>query len=166
MIIVVTGEATTKERMSVKFWLENHSGYDSRDLRRFFSRGLTAMRIQSRKRFKITVTASPIRSRGCAEVNGTDISIAIGAPNRLRIKRLARLFEHEVAHSIGLEHNEMPHHVLYSLGKTPHWARGITLRYKHRAPDQMGRLGQESAKPTPRGGWGRAPRLRKHLLLR
>ena len=122
--------------------LVNRSGYDTADLRRFLERGAAATGI-SHKRLRVVVTASPIRSRGCAAVGGTRMSIAIAPPSRFSLRRLARLFEHEAAHIRGAQHGHMPRNLLYSLGPVPAWARGLRIRYRGRAPDQIPVLSRE-----------------------
>lgn len=131
----------------VSFTLENHSGWDTRDLARLFARGLRALGVKRRRH--IIVVASPIRSRGCAEIGekaygrrlreGEAIVIAMASPARFSMRRLARLFEHEVTHTLGYEHEEMSERVLWSLGDVPPWARNVRLRYKGRAPSQIPR---------------------------
>jgi hypothetical protein len=116
----------------VKFTLDNRSGWSSRDLARFFARGLKAYAVFSRR--DIIVVPSPIRSRGCAEIgqggrHGKAIVIAMASPSRFDLRRLARLFEHEVAHTKGQRHEDMPHNVLWSLGPIPAWAK-TPLRWK------------------------------------
>jgi len=125
-----------------RFRLTNRSGYDTEDLRAFFARGLSAMRVRTFRH--ILVVAAPQRSRGCAEVghrgtrrDGRVIVIAIAPPSRFSIRRLARLFVHEASHTLGAEHEDMPDHVLYSLGATPRWAYGLRIRYRGRAPNQL-----------------------------
>lgn len=113
----------------------NRSGYDSGDLMRFFRRGLTALNI--RKPVRITVVSAPARSRGCAEVGGREMVIAIASPAHFSLRRLARLFEHEASHIKGVEHEKMNFRMLYSLGPIPDWAKGSFIRYHSRAPRQM-----------------------------
>lgn len=120
--------------------LHNRSGYNSDDLRHFFERGLRAMRVPRSKKLQVTVVASPVRSRGCAEVGGNRMVIAIASPSHFSIRRLARLFEHEVSHTLGMQHSEMPEKLLYSLGSTPDWAK-VRIRYSKRAPNQLALLG-------------------------
>lgn len=125
--------------------LENHSGYATEDLRRFFLRGLRALGVRRDKR--VVVVSSPIRTRGCATVardaRGSVIVIAIASPSRFSVAKLGRIFEHEVAHAKGLEHEDMrSERLLYSEGPAPAWARGARIRYLGRAPDQMRRLGR------------------------
>lgn len=111
----------------VSFTLDNRSWWNTRDLARFFARGLKAYGVFTRK--DIIVVSSPIRSRGCAQIGGKGITIAIASPSRFDLRRLARLFEHEVAHSKGQHHEDMSHNVLWSLGPTPAWAK-VTIRWE------------------------------------
>ena len=63
--------------------------------------------------------------------------IAIAAPWRFSLRRLARLFEHECAHIRGYEHEDMDKNLLFSLGRTPDWAKDCTFRYYKSAPPQI-----------------------------
>lgn len=79
--------------------------------------------------------------------------IAVASPRRFRIRRLARLLEHELRHVLGEVHEEMPERVEWVLGGVPTWAArfdpeqgGRALRYVGRAPNQMG--------STPRAIYG------------
>ena len=128
----------------VRFTLDNRTGWNTRDLARFFARGLRAL--GARQKRHIIVVASPIRSRGCAEVGvksfgkrlreGEAIVIAIASPAKFSLRRLARLFEHEVTHTMGYEHEEMSERILWSEGDIPSWAKGVPLRYERRARSQ------------------------------
>lgn len=125
--------------------LENRSGYDTEDLRRFLLAGLRAT-VPKLRDVDAVVVSSPIRSRGCAEVGGRRIVIAIAPPSRFSLRRLSRLLDHEAAHLTGKEHEDMARELLYSLGPIPDWAKrwyhaGGRLRYKGRAPAQVDRLG-------------------------
>jgi hypothetical protein len=119
----------------VSFTLDNRSGWSTRDLARFFARGLRAYRVKSHRH--IIVVPSPIRSRGCARIgqgkgkDGEAMVIAIASPSRFDLRRLARLFEHEVAHTKGQRHEDMPHDVLWSLGPVPGWAK-TPLRWQRK----------------------------------
>lgn len=125
----------------VKFTLDNRSWWASRDLARFFARGLKAYGVFTPR--EIIVYPSPIRSRGCAEIGrgrpGTcrpakPIVIAIASPSRFDLRRLAQLFRHELAHTSCYQHEDMPHDVLWSLGPVPAWAK-VKLRWEgQRAP--------------------------------
>lgn len=118
----------------------NRSGYATGDLREFFSRGLRAHGVTGR--VVLVVVSSPIYSRGCATVGGTDIVIAIASPSRLDYRRLSRMFDHEVRHKLGIDHGQMSERDLYSLGRTSAWARDWEsgrrkLRHVKRAPNQL-----------------------------
>lgn len=63
--------------------------------------------------------------------------ISIASPSNFSLRRLARLFEHEVTHKLGQTHEQMQHDVLWSLGPVPSWARGSVIRYRRRAPSRM-----------------------------
>ena len=128
------------------FELINNTGYSTEDLVRFCVSGLRALGARAPKR--IAFVAAPRRSRGCAEVGTSpgytgvkrearDIVIAMAPPSRFTMRRLARLFQHEVTHSLGYEHDEMDKNVLWSLGPVPDWAKGLKIRYQGRAPSQI-----------------------------
>ena len=119
--------------------MENLSGYDTDDLADFFAAAKKFYRVG--KPLRVIVTASPIRSRGCADVHGTRMSIAIAPPSLFRLRRFARLVEHELAHIQGLDHKDMSERLLYSLGNTPDWAKKFRFGYVGRAPNQMRYLG-------------------------
>ena len=156
----VASEALVSDRVARSseppFILENRTGYDTDDLVRFFQKGLRATGTRSRD-LRIVVVASPIRSRGCAEVgrqacspckdddretcctfnSGKKMVIALAAPWRYSLRRLARLLEHEAAHIRGSNHEDMDHETLLSLGDIPRWAEDTVLRYRGRAPAQL-----------------------------
>lgn len=129
--------------MPVSLRLENRTGWDTGDLRRFFLKGLEAMGARGRRH--IIVVPAPQRSRGCAEVGqtfarrlreGEAIVIAMASPANFSLRRLARLFEHEVSHTLGYEHHHMGERLYWSLGRIPYWAEGSRIRYRGRAPRQ------------------------------
>jgi hypothetical protein len=97
------------------------------------------------KRIEIVVVAAPQRSRGCAEVGGHRMVLAIAPPSYSDyasfMRRLSRLFEHEARHLQGIEHAQMSEALLYSLGPTCSWAKGLRIRYVRRAPRQIDVLG-------------------------
>ena len=119
--------------------LDNRSGYDTADLRRFFLKGLRSLGVREKKH--VIVVAAPARSRGCAEVGGkregVAVVISIASPSNFSLRRLAKLFEHEVGHTHGLVHEKMTHEMLWSLGPVPAWAKGTQIRYRGRAPSQI-----------------------------
>lgn len=133
-----------------RFRLTNASGYNTEDLHRFFDRGLDAFGVGWRN---ITVVAAPQRSRGCANIGrkdkpGRNIVIAIAPPSRFTMKRLCRLIEHEMAHTLGMEHEDMPPNLLWSRGNVPRWARGLRIRYEGRAPDQLALTRKSPRRPA------------------
>lgn len=152
----------------MSFELENYSGYHTGDLRRFFEAAMAATGTV-RNNLRIIVVAAPSRSRGCADVGGNRMIIAIAAPWRFSLGRLARLTAHELAHIRGIEHERMPRFrcgtrwcdLLYSLGATiPRWARGMRIRYLRRAPAQLPILGRMM---HDRGATARVPSRRRHV---
>lgn len=118
--------------------LINRSGYTSASLRAFFERGLRAIAPRAKGELTIVVTSAPGRSRGCASVGGRRMVIAMAPPSRFRLRRLSRLFLHELRHILGDEHEDMEERVLYSLGSTCEWAKGARIVYAKRAPNQVG----------------------------
>jgi hypothetical protein len=124
--------------------LENRSGYDTSDLRAFFRRAFEAIVPRShplrRRGVEVAVVASPIRSRGCAEVGGKRMVIALASPSHYSLRRLARLVEHEAHHLLGKQHEDMTEQIRYSEGPVPSWAVGSRLRYRRRAPAQVALL--------------------------
>lgn len=125
------------------FTLTNRSGYDTGDLRRFFRVALARLGVKRHK--QIVITASPIRTRGCAEVGpdrcGSGIVIAIAPPSSFTMAKFSRIVQHELAHAKGAEHGDMPERLLYSEGGALPWARNLRIRYRGRAPNQMLGLG-------------------------
>jgi hypothetical protein len=129
------------------FWLVNRSGYDSAALRRLFTRGLLALRLKRKPGLVIKVVTAPARSKGCADVGGNKIIIAIAPPSVFSMRRLARVFEHEVAHVMGFHHGQMAgvsRELLMSpdSGETPRWAQDqsggdLKLPWRGRAPRQL-----------------------------
>lgn len=125
------------------FVLINNTGYSTSDLKRFCISALRALKAKTPKR--IVFVAAPQRSRGCAEVGRSkcgkdeehDVVIALAPPSHFSMRRLTRLFQHEITHSQGYEHEDMSHDVMWSLGPIPQWAKGLTIRYIQRAPNQI-----------------------------
>lgn len=133
--------------------VRNVSGYDTRDLAAFVQAGLGQAGVRRPK--VVVVSASPIYTRGCAEIKpdvpGAVLSLAIASPSRFRLAKLARIVDHEALHLLGRDHGEMPERRLYtSDGYVPKWARGFRLRYLGRAPTQLGFLGRSVRSPLAR----------------
>lgn len=130
--------------MRVRLRVVNHSGYRTRDLHAFIERAMRAYRVAGP--LTVIVTASPIRSRGCADVGGSRMSIAIAPPSAFSLRRMARLVQHELAHIAGIDHESMPYDLLYCLGNTPSWAKGARFGYVGRAPNQMRVLARHASR--------------------
>jgi hypothetical protein len=81
---------------------------------------------------RIAVVTSPNRSRGCADVGGNRVVMQVAPPSKFSKKKLARLFEHELLHTKGLEHSDMNHDQLWSGSSEPEWSKGSKLRYRKR----------------------------------
>ena len=138
--------------------LVNRSGYDTADLKAFMTKAFKAYRVDPRG-IEVIVVSAPKRSRGCASVGATTCSggrcrtsqgrriVLATAPPSYNptyaswLRRFSQLVRHECAHLRGLEHEDMAHDLLYSLGPTPPWARDAKIRYRGRAPNQMKGLG-------------------------
>ncbi len=134
--------------------LKNETTYDTRTLRRFFSAGLAAMGasrfttvyVRWQKRFRGTrgvhgraaidgrwlimflPRPMPARERARLEAKfGADhLGLAMYLKQRLLdVNALALVFEHEVAHNLGLGHAEMTEAARYCQGPTPLWAHGF-----------------------------------------
>ena len=137
-----------------RFTLENRTGYDSADLARFTRAAMIGEGVPGPVAFLFV--AAPARSRGCAEIgsprrHGRKMVVAVAAPNRFRLLRLANLFRHELAHIKGQDHDAMLAcascgeggkrlDVQWSLGPLPAWARPFVarpIRYHGPAPRQF-----------------------------
>lgn len=134
--------------------IRNYSGYETRDLAAFVQAGLGQAGVKRPK--VVVVTASPIYTRGCAQISpdrpGAVLSLAIAAPSRFRLAKLARIVDHEALHLLGKDHGEMVESRLFTSDSlVPKWARGMKVRYVTRAPDQMGLLGRSRRSPLARG---------------
>lgn len=79
---------------------------------------------------QITAVTSPGRTRGCSEVGGTKMVVQIAPPSKFSHRKLARIYEHELQHSLGKEHEAMTDRQYWSKGGDPNWAVGARLRYK------------------------------------
>lgn len=137
----------------------NRSGYDTGDLKAFVEKALRVYGISGRDRLEVIAVAAPQRSRGCAEVGtiycsrhyctrkpGKRMVLAIAPPSyygtyEAFARRLQHLIRHEGAHINGMEHQDMDHHLLYSLGPVSRWALWPRIHYRGRAPNQIHRLG-------------------------
>ena len=119
--------------------VRNHTGYVTADLERFFARGLHALGCKKDKIISVKMTSGD--SRGIAYVGqcaypkqrgaceGKSIVLMLPHPRGLTIRRLARLFEHEVKHTLGLSHENMNEDEYWSRGQIPAWAKGCVIQW-------------------------------------
>jgi hypothetical protein len=63
--------------------------------------------------------------------------LQIAPPSRFSWRKLARIFEHEMQHARGKEHEDMTERDYWSKGKAPAWAKGSKLSYRGRAPSLL-----------------------------
>ena len=123
-----------------KLTVRNFTGYVTEDLERFFARGLQALGATGDKIIKVISTktddgrgiafvgrcAYP-RERGRCE--GKSMVLMLPHPRQLTLRRLARLFEHELKHNLGLSHEQMNEDEYWSRGQLPQWARGCIIQW-------------------------------------
>ena len=105
--------------------VRNHTGYVTADLERFFARGLHALGCKKDKIISVKMTSGD--SRGIAYVG--QCAYPKPHPRGLTIRRLARLFEHEVKHTLGLSHENMNEDEYWSRGQIPAWAKGCVIQW-------------------------------------
>jgi hypothetical protein len=147
--------------------LRNFSGYEARDLAVIVQAGLGAAGVKRPKR--VVVTHSPIYTRGCAaispDVTWAPMSLAIAAPSRFTMAKLARIIEHEGRHLRGEDHGEMPDKDVYTSSSfVPRWAKGLKLpRYRGRGADPLAVMGRNV---DPRARGRRSGRLVRRRRLR
>lgn len=125
----------------------NRTNYVTEDLERFFVAGLNALGTKHDKIIRVLSTTG--ESRGIANVGACQnnqrgpcekkgLVLFLPPPEQLTIRRLARLFEHEVRHTRGETHEEMSEEVYWSSQKTvPAWARGAQIRWQYGQQRQL-----------------------------
>jgi hypothetical protein len=119
----------------------NKTSYDTSDLTRFFAKGLWALGCRKDKVIRVLMTTGD--SRGIANVgmcrNGKrgecerrGLVLFLPPPEQLTLRRLARLFEHEVKHTLGKTHEEMSEQEYWSSQPSiPGWAHGAIVRWRY-----------------------------------
>ena len=98
----------------------NKTGYDTREACAYFAAGARA---NGARDIELGLVPSPNRSRGCAEVGGKRVIVAIAPPSKFSKKKLARIFEHELRHISGQEHEDMTEEDYWSKGSEPEWSK-------------------------------------------
>ena len=126
----------------------NKTSYDSHDLARLFERGLLALGAKESRTIKV-LPGQEVDGRGIAYVGkngreGHSMVLILPPPWKMTFRRLTRLFEHEVLHTLGKEHScsgaayggkgakgckPMTKNEYWSLGPVPSWAVGCEVRW-------------------------------------
>jgi len=113
--------------------IKNETRYSTRDLRRFFTAGLRHLGAQEGRTITVVYHRRGWQWAGthASYWPGTHIKMTLPKiPAQLSLLDMARIFEHEVGHTLGLRHREMPSWSTL----TPTWHEGLTIRYKAPAP--------------------------------
>lgn len=104
---------------------------DTRDITRFVRAGVRAYGGPSD--LHVLVRHHPERTRGCANLYGRSVVLALGPRAHVTPAKVALILRHELAHIHGIDHDHMRPMLLYSEGPCPPWARRLPLRLKRRA---------------------------------
>jgi hypothetical protein len=146
----------------------NSTAYDTGDLQRFFAAGLHALGCKKDKIVRVLPTKGD--SRGIAYVGGCrykdgqrgncegkSMVFMLPPPSQLTLRRLARLFEHECKHTLGLSHEQMTEAEYWSRGSLPLWARGKKVRWMGNRAAQRSpyRVAPPPARTCPGHRWER-----------
>ena len=115
----------------------NRTRYLTADLARFFRAGLEAAGTDGDRTIEVLAGRRPTACRGRASI-GAEMAagrwIRLWAPASLAgdeaLGNFARVFEHELAHNLGLRHDEMDDETYNCSGGLPEWARGFEIRLK------------------------------------
>jgi len=134
--------------------IDNRTEYSTQDLRRFFLAGLTAGGAEGYRH--VVVVYSRTQHHGRASIGGNCgqgswITMYAPAMGKLDLLKFAQVFDHEVAHTMGVRHKDMAEDLLYCEHK-PTWHEGLEIR--HVAP----------AKPKVDRAAQREERARKNLV--
>jgi len=105
--------------------VENHTIYNTRDLRKLFLAGLKHEGMDP-KNYKIVVKYRKGRTYGYAYYNRKWIQINLPKEcYQLSIKQVARTLVHEICHNRGLRHREMDYKTIDTS-----WAEGYSIRFE------------------------------------
>jgi hypothetical protein len=133
--------------------IKNLTDYETRDLRRFFLRGLRAMGAKSNKFIEVRPKSGRFTCSR-AQVGKIDVYQGVdgkrwhlrearwirmlvyeNADGTVNLQYFARVFEHEVLHSKGARHSDMSKHQMDCDLPLPDWAVGLEVR--KRAPKPL-----------------------------
>lgn len=125
----------------MKVTIDNRTNWNTDDLARFFKK---ACRVKRCKRRVVHIRYGKGRAlNGWGELPGTHIQITLPGPEYVQRRgekraidylELAQTVEHELDHTLGKEHYEMPD--LFSL--RPKWQKGLKIRWGD--PKHIGRI--------------------------
>lgn len=128
----------------MKLIIHNKTDYLTGDLRRLFVRGLEAMGANMGKEIHVVPNRKRVRGRASMANNRNWQTnwILMKIPTNADPIRVARVFEHEVSHNLGVGHDEMHKDVLYCCQAVP-WAEGLKLRTRATKPRLTGEQRQD-----------------------
>lgn len=111
--------------------IQNNTKYSTADLRKFFNAGLTHMGADRDKWISVFYSKSRhVHGRACIGGSfgaGTWIEMWLPrGPHPLDLTSVARVFEHEVAHSLGVRHEDMDVDVRVCR-QSVMWHEGLTI---------------------------------------
>ena len=129
----------------------NRSHYNTRDLTRLLKKACEAMACRDDKVFVILPSKARY-TRGCAEVGpspyggreSTGVAIEIASPSRFSFRKFGRIVQHELLHTLGIEHEYMTREEYWSFGPMPDWCMGERLRHESGFVFYAGKTGRRS----------------------
>ncbi len=113
----------------------NKTEYRTDDLKKFFRAGIRALSASPKLWIHVYPTRGNPRTHGRAGFNSNWVEMWIPRSEDLRglpfdLATIARIFEHELYHHMGVEHKDMTEEVNYAMGELPKWAQGLPIRPK------------------------------------
>jgi len=116
----------------------NKTTYKTTDLKRFLMAGHKAHGADTQKVVRV-VWSRHNTHWGCATYSGSRMTLTIPKGD-LNMAKLALVFEHELAHNLGLRHKEMDEETMWGMHRhplqMPEWAAGLELGQKEE-PSKM-----------------------------
>lgn len=143
--------------------LINRTKYRSDDLRKLISAAHFRMHAPVGKTVEVRQGRS--RHHGRAALSGGWMMISLPPPGHANVTEVARVLEHEIAHNLGVTHEEMDEAVKYCTQEVP-WANGLELRAKtvKAAPTMEERIAARADKARAMlARWDRKVRLAKTM---
>ncbi|NIR14587.1 MAG: hypothetical protein GWN86_11860, partial [Desulfobacterales bacterium] len=117
----------------------NKTDYCTKDLRRIFLRGIKEMGASPNRTIEVEYGRTPRhdstgQSSGMASIVGGWMVLRLPHPGKMDFKDFILTFEHELAHNLGVKHDEMEAGTYLCQGPLPKWAEGMTLGVKKPKP--------------------------------